>query len=338
MQEKNGLLSFCIVGYNHAKYAKSCLDSIAQVLYPNKEVVILDDGSSDNSVSVISESIKKLDFSVKTIFQKNTGNVPANFNKVIEQSSGEYIIMMSLDDVVCYENIPNIIAQLKANKDIPFIASSSVVTINCNDECSEEIVSPLKLDSLDNHNIDDLLELEYSEFGAFYIQGAVWRRSVIESAGKFDEDLLGDDIVLRTKVFRYLKSKKNNNYIIQKKTVTKYRRHNNNLSKNYVRQIQIVSEYLDRYWPDRETPKLFIDWILYTIGPKSFKDSLKVLGTTSRALELLDNSTVFEKIKKKYKRENSIFNYVFEKKKHGNEREIIIFSLFKVHYTKNSLG
>ena len=107
------------------------------------------------------------------------------------------------------------------------------------------------------------------------------------------------------------------------------------MSKNYVRQIQIVSEYLDRYWPDRETPKLFIDWILYTIGPKSFKESLKVLGTTSRALELLDNSTVFEKIKKKYKRENSIFNYVFEKKKKGNEREIIIFSLFKVHYKKN---
>lgn len=338
MQEKNGLLSFCVVGYNHAKYAKSCLASIDQVKYPNKEVVILDDGSSDNSVSVISELIKNLDFSVKTIFQKNTGNVPANFNRAIEQSSGEYIIMMSLDDVVCYENIPDIIEKLQSNQNVPFVASSSVATINCNDECSEEIVSPLKLDSLDNHNIDDLLELEYSEFGAFYIQGAVWRRKVIESAGKFDEDILGDDIVLRTKVFRYLKSIKNNNYIIQKKTVTKYRRHDNNLSKNYVRQIQIVSEYLDRYWPDRETPKLFIDWILYTIGPKSFKDSLKVLGTTSRALELLDNSTVFEKIKKKYKRENSIFNYVFEKKKHGNEREIIIFSLFKVHYTKNSLG
>lgn len=335
MQEKNGLLSFCVVGYNHAKYAKSCLDSIAQVKYPYKEVVILDDGSSDNSVSVISEIIKNLDFSVKTIFQKNTGNVPANFNRAIEQSLGEYIIMMSLDDVVCYENIPDIIKQLQSKQDVPFVASSSVATINCNDECSEEIVSPLKLDSLDNHNIDDLLELEYSEFGAFYIQGAVWRRNVIESAGKFDEDILGDDIVLRTKVFRYLKSIKNNNYIIQKKTVTKYRRHDNNLSKNYVRQIQIVSEYLDRYWPDRESPKMFIDWILYTIAPKSFKESLKVLGTTSRALELLDNSTVFEKIKKKYKRENSIFNYVFEKKKQGNEREIILFSLFKIHYIKN---
>ena len=331
MQEK-GLLSFCVVGYNHSEYAKSCIDAISSVQYPHKEIVILDDGSKDDSVVVINDLVKKLDFPVKTIFQENTGNVPANFNKVIEHASGEFIIMMSLDDVVCSENISSCIELLQSNSSIPFIASTSVVTINCNNKGTDEIVAPLKLDSIVNPSVDELLELEYSEFGAFYIQGAIWRRSVIECSGKFDEDILGDDIVLRTKVFRYLKSVNNEGFVLQKNPIIKYRRHENNLSKNYGRQVKIVCEYLDRYWPERESPKLLIDWIICAIGKNSFKDSLKFLASTPRSLKLLDNKLILKKIKNKFKKENSCFRYLFKKIKQGNEREIILFSCISIRY------
>lgn len=54
------LISFCIANYNKAAFIEQCLDSILFIeTYPNKEIVIVDDCSTDNSIEIIQNWIQK---------------------------------------------------------------------------------------------------------------------------------------------------------------------------------------------------------------------------------------------------------------------------------------
>jgi glycosyltransferase involved in cell wall biosynthesis len=53
------LVSICIANYNKAPYIKQCLDSILSVeTYPNREIIIVDDCSTDDSISIIKDWIQ----------------------------------------------------------------------------------------------------------------------------------------------------------------------------------------------------------------------------------------------------------------------------------------
>ena len=83
---KKGLLSICCVGYNHAPFIKFNIDALRKSKFRNMELIIVDDGSTDNSAHVLQEETKHLPFPVKLILQKNTGNIgfnlPANISQI----------------------------------------------------------------------------------------------------------------------------------------------------------------------------------------------------------------------------------------------------------------
>ena len=196
------------------------------------------------------------------------------------------------------------------------------------------LVSDLKLDSIENPRVDDLLELEYSDFNSFYIQGAFFRKDIIDKIGGFDEDMTGDDIVLRTKVFRYLKEHSEYGYEIIKEPICYYRQHNENISGNSVRQIKIVTEYLQRYWADRENPDVLVTWALHAIKNLKFEESIGLFSMNTRAALLLANNKIQKALMKKARRETSILRHIYYKTKEKNKRTITIFSFFKISYTK----
>lgn len=91
-------LSIIIPNYNCEKYLVDCLKSIYNQNYKDYEVVIIDDGSTDNSVGVIETYIKgKKNF--KLIKQPNM-NASIARNKGIQESVGDYIYFLDSDDVV----------------------------------------------------------------------------------------------------------------------------------------------------------------------------------------------------------------------------------------------
>ena len=97
-------ISFIVTCYNKESFIKDCLLSIKEQSYQNKEIVVVDDNSSDESLSVIqSFADESADIPVKII--KNTKNIGqlASFIEGIKVSEGEFVTITDGDDVLFKE-------------------------------------------------------------------------------------------------------------------------------------------------------------------------------------------------------------------------------------------
>ena len=90
------LISVIIPVYNVEIYIKKCIDSVLNQTFQNFEIILIDDGSTDNSGRICNEYVLK-DNRIKVIHQNNAG-LSAARNKGIDVSSGNYICFLDSDD------------------------------------------------------------------------------------------------------------------------------------------------------------------------------------------------------------------------------------------------
>ena len=94
----NNLVSIIIPVWNCEKYLGQCLDSILKQTYKNLEIILVDDGSTDGSLSIMKEYEKK-DNRIIAITQKNSGPGIAR-NTGFDRATGKYICFIDSDDYV----------------------------------------------------------------------------------------------------------------------------------------------------------------------------------------------------------------------------------------------
>lgn len=92
------LVSIVVPVYNAEKTLRKCLNSIISQTYKEIEVILVDDGSSDNSV-IICEAYCLKNENIKLIKQKNQGPASAR-NKGIDNAKGKYVYFVDADDYV----------------------------------------------------------------------------------------------------------------------------------------------------------------------------------------------------------------------------------------------
>lgn len=96
-------ISICIATYNGEKYLKEQLDSILCQLTKNDEIIISDDGSTDNTISIISSycdtRIKILHNNVYQNFKTKSSRVTKNFENALNYATGDYIFLSDQDDI-----------------------------------------------------------------------------------------------------------------------------------------------------------------------------------------------------------------------------------------------
>ncbi len=94
---KDNLVSVIIPVYNAEEYVRDAVESICRQTYPNLEIIIIDDGSTDKSLEIL-RSIQ--DPRIKLVSRENKGLI-ATLNEGVTLSSGQYIARMDADDI-CY--------------------------------------------------------------------------------------------------------------------------------------------------------------------------------------------------------------------------------------------
>ena len=92
------LISVIVPAYNVENYIARCLDSIINQTYSNLEIIVVDDGSTDNTGAIIDDYAKK-DTRIKAIHQQNAGVAVAR-NTGIENASGDYYGFVDSDDYI----------------------------------------------------------------------------------------------------------------------------------------------------------------------------------------------------------------------------------------------
>ncbi len=107
---KDPLVSIIIPSYNSAKFVSEAVDSALAQTYPKIEIIIVDDGSSDNTKEVIAKYGDKINY----IYQANKGLAGAR-NTGIAAAAGEFVALLDADDIFLPEKIAKQVEFLKSH-------------------------------------------------------------------------------------------------------------------------------------------------------------------------------------------------------------------------------
>ncbi|MGY5352416.1 glycosyltransferase family 2 protein [Wenyingzhuangia sp. IMCC45533] len=104
----NPLVSIICTCYNHQNYVEETLDSVKNQTYTNIELVIVDDFSSDNSIEVINNWLRK---NPESKFIKNSKNLglTKSFNHAFKETSGFYLMDLAADDILAPDCIEKLV-------------------------------------------------------------------------------------------------------------------------------------------------------------------------------------------------------------------------------------
>lgn len=132
---EKGLVSIITPIYNGEKYIGETIESVLKQTYSTWEMIIVDDGSKDNSADVVNNYIK-YDSRIQLIQQLNAGSASAR-NNGIRRATGQYIILLDADDTWDDQFLESQLTYMKSKSAL--LVYSSHRRIN---EHSKEILSP----------------------------------------------------------------------------------------------------------------------------------------------------------------------------------------------------
>lgn len=117
-------LSIIIPVYNVEKYLKECLESVLEIKNVNYEILVINDGSLDNSQKIINEFLEKND-RIKS-FLKENGGISTARNYGLKRARGEYIWFVDSDDFIDAKEFQIFFNEVKKEKMDIFIANYSL--------------------------------------------------------------------------------------------------------------------------------------------------------------------------------------------------------------------
>ncbi|MCW8929210.1 MAG: glycosyltransferase [Gammaproteobacteria bacterium] len=120
------LVSIIISCYNHQDYITTCIESIMQQTYNNIELIVIDDGSSDNSAEILEQLSAKYHFSFEQ--QANMG-LTKTLNKAIKKAKGKYIAPLGSDDYLMLDKTEKQVKFLESHPDIA-VVGGNILCIN----------------------------------------------------------------------------------------------------------------------------------------------------------------------------------------------------------------
>ena len=110
-------ISVIVPVYNTEKHLKRCLDSILNQTYQNFEVIIVNDGSTDDSQKIIDEYTKKYSEKIRSIYKENGGLSSAR-NCGIKCAAGDYIAFVDSDDYIAINLFEKLLPYVERDIDL----------------------------------------------------------------------------------------------------------------------------------------------------------------------------------------------------------------------------
>lgn len=107
------LVSIIVPVYNTGSYLRQCLESILNQSYNNIELIVINDGSTDNSLDIIQE-YRQYNDNLILISQENRGQSYAR-NAGIKRSHGKYILFVDSDDYIDQTTVASIVGKMEKN-------------------------------------------------------------------------------------------------------------------------------------------------------------------------------------------------------------------------------
>lgn len=228
MNTYNPFISVCVFTYNRANYIKETIESILAQSYTNYELVILDDGSTDNTEQVVrSVNSEKIRY-----FKKEHTNAPDTRNRVLKEARGEFIIWEGDDDLLHPDTLQIYVDTINKFPDVD-ICYCKLLAFNENNGIIRQFIYK------DWYNKKD-------DLAAFLLIGqpipdgsSFIRRKIYDEIGGFNIEFnRAQDYEFYSRVF--ITKKYNIKYVDE--YLSKYRIHDKNITLNLSGQINFQYE------------------------------------------------------------------------------------------------
>lgn len=185
------LVSVIVASYNHGPYIEACIESILAQTYTNVELLVVDDGSTDDSVARIHrlQEVHPFEFRV----QSNQG-LSRTLNAAIDASNGSLIAPFGSDDVMFPERLAIQVAYLRDKPDVGICAGG----IQEIDETGQQRGAPQHF-GLRRLDFDDVFQARKRGAPAPTL---LFRREALERVGGFDPSIRLEDLLIELKITR----------------------------------------------------------------------------------------------------------------------------------------
>lgn len=191
------LVTAVIPVYNSAKYVREAIESASNQTYKNIEIIIVNDGSTDNTAEIIKKLMahsSELMGKVRYIYQENKGPAAAR-NRGIREAKGEYIVFLDADDEWLPDKLEKQIKLLNENRNVGLVT------------CGRDVIDQLGKKTISLPKIPVSRQKMLMAFTLGNIVGScscvMLRKTCLNGVGCFDESLkVGEDWDLWLRIAR----------------------------------------------------------------------------------------------------------------------------------------
>jgi glycosyltransferase involved in cell wall biosynthesis len=171
-------ISVIIPTFNRAQFVKKAINSVLNQTFQDVEIVVVDDGSTDNTKDIINSYGEQ----VRYIYQENKGAASSR-NTGIEASKGEYIAFLDSDDYYTAENLQKKLSFLESNSKIGWVYSDWQLI---DDKSNYLDKGSLRFNYFNKKLSGEIFEELFYKRNFIATDTVVIRRSVLEDIGFFD--------------------------------------------------------------------------------------------------------------------------------------------------------
>lgn len=229
----NQLVSVIVASYNHGPYIEECIKSIMDQSYPHVELLVVDDGSSDDSPSKIAKLQQKYGFDFRV--QKNKG-LTHTLNETIARANGQFIAPFGSDDVMLPDRLAVQMAHIVDKPEVG-ICGGNIEMIHADGSLYPEEVQGRDIPGRRMNFEDVFLERKtYVPAPTMLI-----RREAFEKVGGFNPEIRLEDLYIQLKITHA-------GYVIDvlNHLCARYRKHSTNSYKN----VRFMTESILRIYQD----------------------------------------------------------------------------------------
>ncbi len=277
-KKEKALITIIVPVYNIEEYIAPCVKTIINQSYKNLEILLVDDGSTDNSPKIC-DKYEESDKRIKVIHKKNGGLSDAR-NVAIERAKGDYIFLLDGDDTmheriieVLYQNIKKYKADIATSSFLQFEDGTEPRTINLSKGCVKCLDAEGALENM-----------LYQKGCTNTAWGKLYKKELFDNI-RYPKGELYEDLATTYKLFSKAKR-----IAVDERKMYNYRQRygsivNNSFSLKHLRSLDFVKEqtvFIEKNFPNIKNAaynREFMDYyyILYEMPKGKFRDEYREL-------------------------------------------------------------
>jgi len=193
-------ISVVVPVYNVESYIEACVNSIINQTYSNVEIILVDDGSTDNS-GLICDNFAEKDSRIKVIHTLNRG-LSAARNEGIRNSSGDYIMFIDADDFITLNAVDDIVKKINEQKDVDIVVGKLIYYYNEQKQVAENFA--FDQNRFHNKSGIDVLTYFFEEIPVIMwpaVRSIYRRKLLLDNQLYFTEGITSEDLDLIPRIY-----------------------------------------------------------------------------------------------------------------------------------------